>query len=149
MIKIPSTYGEWVDVLNMLKNKSNDEEVLHVMQQGKLEWQTGVAERFTEKYIGTINYRLDNATDKFQTEINRASGRESMIIQALLNLRKELVFLSKVANIEAVPEKYRSQYYNMVINHADSIQKSLEDSAKKDRTGKLSSIIRNHKVTIN
>lgn len=33
-----------------------------------------------------------------------------------------------------------------VIEQADNMQKSLEDSAKNDRSGRMSSIVRNHRV---
>jgi len=142
----PKTYSEWVTVLDMLKSKECDEDVLSAMQNGTVEWQSGVAERFTKKLIDTINFRMNAATDKFQKEIMRSNGQERNIIPALLALRKEFSFLSTAINLPAIPEKDRNQYYSLVISQANSVQRSLEDSAKKDRTGKLASILRNNKV---
>lgn len=142
----PKTYSDWVAVLDMLKAKSDDADVLSAMQQGTIEWQSGVAERFAKKLIDVINYRINAATDKFQREMSRSNGQERAIVQALLALRKELCFLSKAINLPAIPEKDRQQYYQLVISQANSVQSSLEDSAKKDRSGKLSSIVRNNKV---
>ena len=116
------------------------------MQEGTIEWQTGVAERFTKKLIDVVNYRMNIASDKFQKEIGRSNGQERAIVQALLALRKELCFLSKTMNLPAIPENDRLQYYQMVISQANSMQNSLEESAKKDRSGKLASIVRNNKV---
>lgn len=146
MIPIPHTYAQWADVLDVLLEKTDDEDVLEVMKQGTLEWQSGVAERFTKRLIDTVNARMNAASDKFQKEIGRANGSESVIIHALLALRKELSFLMKVMDLPALPEKERQQYVQLVIDQANIIQKSLEDSAKKERTGKLLSIIRNHRV---
>lgn len=142
----PRTYAEWVAVLDMLKNKIDDESVLFAMQQGTIEWQSGVAERFAKKLIDVINYRMNSASDKFQKEMGRAYGQERAIVQALLALRKEMCFLSKAINLPAIPENDRQQYYELVISQADNMQSSLEDSAKKDRSGKLASIVRNNKV---
>lgn len=142
----PHTYSEWVAVLDMLKNKTDDGAVLDAMLRGTVEWQTGVAERFAKKLIDTINYRMNSASDKFQKEMGRAYGQERAIVQALLALRKEMAFLAKVINLPALPERDRQHYYQLVISQANSMQNSLEDSAKKDRTGKLSSIVRNNKV---
>lgn len=142
----PKTYSEWVAVFDMLKTKTDDESVLAAMQQGTIEWQSGVAERFAKKLIDVINYRMNNASDKFQKEMVRAYGQERVIIQALLALRKEMCFLSKAINLPAIPEKDRQYYYQLVIAQANSMQSSLEDSAKKDRSGKLASIVRNNKV---
>ena len=57
-----------------------------------------------------------------------------------------MCFLSKAINLPAIPEKDRQQYHQLVISQANSMQTSLEDSAKKDRSGKLASIVRNNKV---
>ncbi|MBQ3055589.1 MAG: hypothetical protein IJC88_05740 [Oscillospiraceae bacterium] len=142
----PKTYAEWVAVLDLLKVKADDEMVLSVMQQGTIEWQTGIAERFTKKLVDVINHRMNAASDKFQKEIGRSNGQERSIVQALLAFRKELCFLAKAINLPAIPEKDRQQYHQLVVSQANSVQKSLEDSAKKDRTGKLASIVRNNRV---
>lgn len=142
----PKNYAEWVVVLDMLKNKTDDEAVLDAMLKGSIEWQTGVAERFAKKLIDVINYRMNVASDKFQKDLSRANGQERTIVQALLALRKEMFFLSKAINLPVIPEKDRNQYYQLVISQANSMQNSLEDSAKKDRTGKLASIVRNNRV---
>lgn len=148
MIEVPHTYSEWVHVFTLLKNKSDDEEVLAAMQAGTIEWQAGVAERFSQKLINTVNTRMNLASEKFQVNMLRAGSQEGAIVQAIINLRKEMIFLSKAMNLPAIPEKERQQYLNLVIKQADIMQKSLEDSAKKDTSGKLSSIVRNHKINI-
>lgn len=142
----PHTYAEWVVVLDMLKNKTDDEGVLQAMQNGTVEWQSGVAERFSKKLIDVVNFRMNGATDKFQKEMSHSRGQERAIVQALLALRKEMYFLSKAINLPALPDRDRQHYYQLVISQASSIQSSLEDSAKKDRSGKLASIIRNNRV---
>lgn len=147
MIPTPHTYSEWVDILTVFKNRTDDEDVLTAMQSGTVEWQSGVAERFSKKLVDAVNFRMNNATDKFQKDISRAQGRgESAIIQAIISLRKELIFLVKAIDLPALPDSERNHYRNLVIEQADKIQKSLEDSARTDRSGKISSIVRNHKV---
>ncbi len=146
IIEPPNTYSEWIAVLNMLKEKTDDETVLYAILHGTIEWQSGVAERFSRKLIDVINFRMNAATDKFQREMRRAGGQERVIVQALLALRKELTFLSKAICVPAIPGKDRKQFCQLVLSQANSIQSSLEDSAKKDRSGKLLSIVRNNKV---
>lgn len=145
-IRPPTTYAEWAKILDMLKNREDDSAVLQAMLCGTVEWQSGVAERFSKKLIDTVNYRMNSATDKFQKEMSRSRGQERAIVQALLALRKELSFLARAINLPALPEKDRQHYYQLVLSQANSIQNSLEDSAKTDRTGKLASIVRNNRV---
>lgn len=146
MIAAPHTYSQWASVLEAFKEKSNDMDVLPAMQAGTIEWQSGVAERFSKKLIDAVNTRMNKASDKFQKEINRAGGSEGAIVQAILALRKEMIFLAQAINLPALPEADRKHYLQLVIEQTNNIQNSLEDSAKKDRTGKLSSIVRNHRV---
>ena len=142
----PKTYSEWVTLLDMLRNKTDDAAVLGLMSRGNLAWQSGVAERFLQKLMETVNYRLNAASDKFDKDNGRARD-EGAVVRALLALRKDFKFLADlITNLNAVPEEQRQQIYQMVIDHANNVQRSLEDSAKSDRSGKMSSIVRNHKV---
>ena len=145
-IKPPRIYSEWVEVLELLKDKTDDEAVLQALQQGSIDWQSGVSERFANRLIDSINTRMNIAIDRFQRALNYARGQESAIVQALLALRKEMSFLAKAINLPAIPEKDRTLYYQLVKSKADGMQSSLEDSAKEERTGKMSSIVRNNKV---
>ncbi|MCD8050041.1 MAG: hypothetical protein LUG52_10730 [Clostridia bacterium] len=147
-IKPPETYAEWAAVIDMFKAKTDDETVLASMRKGTLEWQSGVAERFSKKLIDAVNYRMNSASDKFQKEMGRAGGQESAIVRALLALRKEMSFLARAIDLPVLPEKDRLHYRALVTDQADNMQRSLEDSAKKDRTGKLASIVRNNKVNV-
>lgn len=142
----PKTYSEWVAVLDILKAKTDDDEVLLAMQAGTIEWQSGVAERFSKRLIEVINFRMNAAADKFQKEIGRSGVQERAIVQALLALRKELRFLSQAINLPAIPEEDRKYFYQLVVDQANNMQNSLEDSAKHDRSGKLAIIVRNNKV---
>lgn len=146
MMVAPHTYSEWSSVLAVFKEKSNDDEVLAAMKSGTIEWQSGVAERFSKKLIDAVNARMNAASDKFQVEMTRARGQEGAIVQAILFLRKEMMFLANAIDLPALPEGDRSHYVGLVKEQANNIQKSLEDSAKNDRSGKMSSIVRNHKV---
>lgn len=146
MFRPPTTYAEWAELLDRLKDKTNDTDVLHVLKQGTIAWQSGVAERFVQKLVNTINARMNAATDKFQKDMVRGHGQEGYTVQAILALRKEMAFLCNAIDLPVIPEKDRAQYCALVRGQADEMQKLLEESARKDRSGKMSSIVRNHKV---
>lgn len=146
MMQAPHTYAEWTKVLLLFKEKQDDREVLAAMQQGTLEWQSGVADRFSKRLIDAVNMRMNAAVDKLHRDMGNARGAEGAIVQALLSLRKEMAFLAQAVDIPSLPEKYRKQYVQLVLDRANHMQDSLEDSAKKDRSGKQLSIVRNHRV---
>ena len=145
MNKAPKIYADWVKVFNILKSGEDDENILALMQEGIVVWQSGVAERFLKRLVEAVNFRLNKATDNFQKS---RQTDENEIIQSLMQLRRELQFILKAVDINAIPVKEQMELRNMIINQSNSIQESLEKSAESDRTGKLSSIIKNNKVTI-
>ena len=145
MNKAPKIYADWIKVFDILKSGEDDEAVLPLMQEGEIVWQSGVAERFLRKLVDTVNFRLNKAIDSFQK--SRQSD-ENEIVQSLMQLRRELQFMLRVVDINAVPVKEKMELRNMIINQSNSIQESLEKSSESDRSGKLSSIIKNNKVTV-
>ena len=145
MDKAPKIYADWIKVFDILKSGEDDEVILPLMQEGEIVWQSGVAERFLRKLVDTVNFRLNKAIDSFQK--SRQSD-ENEIVQSLMQLRRELQFMLKVVDINTVPVKEKMELRNMIINQSNSIQESLEKSSESDRSGKLSSIIKNNKVTI-
>ena len=145
MDKAPKIYADWIKVFDILKSGEDDEVILPLMQEGEIVWQSGVAERFLRKLVDTVNFRLNKAIDSFQK--SRQSD-ENEIVQSLMQLRRELQFMLKVVDINAVPVKEKTELRNMIINQSTSIQESLEKSSESDRSGKLSSIIKNNKVIV-
>ena len=145
MDKAPKIYADWIKVFDILKSGEDDEVILPLMQEGEIVWQSGVAERFLRKLVDTVNFRLNKAIDSFQK--SRQSD-ENEIVQSLMQLRRELQFMLRVVNINAIPVKEKTELRNMIINQSNSIQESLEKSSKSDRSGKLFSIIKNNKVTV-
>ena len=145
MDKAPKIYADWIKVFNVLKSGEDDEVILPLMQEGEIVWQSGVAERFIRKLVDTVNFRLDKAIDNFQKS---HQSDENEIIQSLMQLRRELQFMLKVVDINAIPVKEKTELRNMIINQSTSIQESLEKSSESDRSGKLSSIIKNNKVIV-
>ena len=145
MNKAPKIYADWVKVFNILKSGEDDENILALMQEGIVVWQSGVAERFLKRLVEAVNFRLNKATDNFQKS---RQTDENEIIQSLMQLRRELQFILKAVDINTIPVKEKTELRNMIINQSTSIQESLEKSSESDRSGKLSSIIKNNKVTI-
>lgn len=144
-MKTPTTYAEWAKVLHAFADGSQDEEAMAAMQAGTLHWQTGVAERFANRFADTLNTRMNNASDLFQRKMSQASG-EAELVQALLELRRSMQILVQACRIPALPKDQQEAYEKLVREQADTMQKSLEDSVKADPLGKIKSILRNHPI---
>lgn len=147
MTGVPKTYAEWSALLEQFRRHEDDVVLLQAMRQGTLFWQVGVAERFSQLLVDVVNERMNAAEKAFQQKMSRSAGSERLIIDALLSLRKEMQLLVSIMELPVIPQELRIQYVKLVQDQVDKIQASMEDSARKtDRSGKLSSILRNHPV---
>lgn len=145
-MKAPSTYAEWAAVLDTFSAGSNDTEVIPAMQCGTLDWQDGVANRFADRLVKTVNIRLDAAHERFALARRRASD-DAGLHHALVGLRREYATIASALNLGALPSEHREKLLTLVREHADKTQRSLERSASEtDRSGKISSIVRNAPV---
>lgn len=146
-MRAPSTYAEWVAVLDLFGNRINDEETIDAMRQGTITWQSGVAERFLEKLLDAANKRLNTAIDRFDAIKKRPGTDDRQLANALINLRKEYITVLNALDIPALPDGYRRKYLLIVKQKADTIQSSLISSSKTaDRSGKMLSLIKKHPV---
>ena len=109
MNKAPKIYADWVKVFNILKSGEDDENILALMQEGIVVWQSGVAERFLKRLVEAVNFRLNKATDNFQKS---RQTDENEIIQSLMQLRRELQFILKAVDINAIPVKEKMELRN-------------------------------------
>ncbi|MDE3840229.1 hypothetical protein C0966_12845 [Bacillus methanolicus] len=146
-MSIPTTYAEWVDCFEQLKEGTKDEETIRFMEQGSIEWTIGVAERLTQRLYETIDFRLRQIADQLQKELNHWNGDETALVKAILSARRRLAVLKRVAHLPAFPEQVRESMHNILHEYAKSTQESLEDSSKIDRTGRLRMLIRNNPIT--
>lgn len=146
-MKAPETYAEWNMMLKSLREGGVREDILQALSAGKLEWQDGVAQRLAQQLSDTINAVINKANDSFSRQMQQPNGGEGAAVQGLLYLRRELGFARKLASLPALPEDVRRGYQKLVQEQADKMQQSIEESARKiDRSGKLASIVRNHRV---
>lgn len=142
----PKIYKEWVDLLDELADGKDDNSVLERMRKGTLHWQVGVAERFMNILLETINLRIECINKVLDGKLSSYKN-ENELVEALLHTRKQYNYLKKIVTIPAIPEKQQNQLIEMIKKNRESVQNSLEKSATSDVSGKLASIIKNNKIT--
>ncbi|MFJ7994709.1 hypothetical protein ACIQY5_21540 [Peribacillus frigoritolerans] len=136
-MNVPRTYSDWIHCFERLKEGNKDDQVISTMEKGSIEWTKGVSERFTEQLFAVLEYRLKQSGEQLQRNLNNSKGNKSHIAKALLDARKRLSILNRVAMLPALPENVRETMKNVIKDFAGKTMKSLEESAKSDRTGHL------------
>ena len=142
-MNVPQTYYEWVQILNIIKAGTQDNEALAVLYQGKLEHQAGVYERFVNRLTQTINTRFVMALDNFQKALNQNTNFEKVISQALDRIAADMGLIPQLAALPALKDKEREELSKLIQQEMNRIGESLTKSAQADRSGKLLSISRN------
>lgn len=152
MIESPHTYAQWAKLLKQFGDGGCDAEVVPAMKNGTLEWQPGVADRFSKHLSNALNKRIKSALDQFDTDLGHASSMEEGYVRSLNGLQRSFAFIRDAAALPCVPEEYRIQFVELVQDAANKAQQSLEDSAasidRTERTGQIPSLVRNHPVNV-
>jgi hypothetical protein len=146
-MKPPTAYAEWIILLDRLRDENCDEEVLTAMESGKLEWTSGVADRFVSRLVDTVDFRLKRAAELLTRDLGRSQSESAHLTNAVLSARRRITFVMRLATLPLLPQYVREQIVGIVMGYAESAQKAMEDSAKHDRTGKVLSLIRNNAIS--
>lgn len=137
----PTTYAEWSECLDALAAGQHDEDVVLAMSLGTVNWASGWAERFSERLFETINIRLKRCADRMDREFSSGFS-EVIIVRAMLDTRRTLALLHRIANLPSFPATLRAHVGDEIAKYAKSAQQSLEISAKNDRSGQLGRMIK-------
>ncbi len=141
----PRTYSEWSACLDVLEAGLDDAATIAVMRQGTLDWTGGVAEMFSRRIAGTLDVKLQRCADQMARQLG-AGGDEVTIVRAMTNTRTILRNLHEMATLPVFPAVLSEHLSSELQRYAQRTQQSLEDSAKSDRTGRLSGLIRNNSL---
>lgn len=115
------------------------------MSQGTLSWTSGVANLFSERIGSAFSVRLGRCADRMERDFKSGSD-ETTVVRAMLDTRRTLTLLYRIATVPAFPEILREHLTSEIRSYADRAQQSLEDSAKHDRSGRLASLLRNNSL---
>ncbi|KOP37907.1 hypothetical protein DBB36_06160 [Flavobacterium sp. WLB] len=122
MIKGPTTYSEWVNLLNQFAN--GDDSVLDQLNNGTFLIDAGTANRFYSKVEEVYKKRKQNWLDKFQRSFQLQNLKtENDFEIALRNGKQNLILLNHFISIKGLPEDLRK-----------TLKKDLEDFITEIRT---------------
>ncbi len=140
---VPTTYADWSDWLDVFAKGGRDAEVLSALGSGRMSWSPGVAEMFGKRLSETLSERLTSCGESLSRNMSRSS-EETSLLRAIFDTRRALLLLHRFSSLAPLPELLSKHLCAQVASFAQRTQSSLEDSAKKDRSGRLSSLFRNN-----
>lgn len=141
----PRTYAQWSQCLDRLASGTQDEACLCEMGQGELSWSGGVGPLFAQRLADEFNARLTRCSEHLTRDL-RAGADEGSVVRAILNARQSLFFLHRLAGVPVFADTLRTHLASEVRKFAERSQKSLEDSAQTDRSGRLRLLLQNNNL---
>ena len=141
----PRTYAAWSECLDLLCKADNDERVLEAMQKGTSDFQSGAVQHLARRLNEVFNARLQQGHDRFNRQLGQSQDIATLS-RALLDFRRQLTFLHRVATVTAFPATIQKHLGEMLDKAAQSTQESLEESAKLDRSGETMQCVRRHSL---
>lgn len=140
------TYSEWAKLLTSIKNREDDKQNLSIIQNSKFDATGSALQRFITRFSRMLEDRINDAKERFKKNCSRSTSSDSALIQALLSLRKEFFYLYEVSSAIDIPEEYKTQFQQKIIEIANETQTALESTQSTDIFGRLAALVRNHKV---
>lgn len=141
----PSSYLQWSDCLDRLATGDDDDACLARMRQGTLELAGGVAPLFLERIANEVQRRLTQCSDHLTRDLKQ-SNDESHLIRALLQARQQLAFVHQLTQLPTIPDQTKAQLAAEIAKFATRSERSLLESAKADRSGRLAFAIKRNSL---
>lgn len=143
----PNYYSDWTQLLNQLKEPGQeDERILALLEQGTLEWTSGVADKIVNCTYEVIDVKLKYTTRLFQQELDHSRGEEASVIAAIVNARSRFDWLYRLCRLPVFPGEVRESLLEVVSKYVGDSQKALLESAKHDRSGQLAYAIKHNRL---
>lgn len=142
----PTTYAEWVVLLNQIKEGPCDVELLSRARNGSYTNQTSALQRWLHRFKDVVVIRLNMAHQQFRLSYGKSNRHEASMVSSLLTLRREYQFLIDICSIPAMPKRERTEFLEAIIDIANETQKTLENNASIDLYGKYKSIVQQNGV---
>ncbi|HEX7863755.1 MAG TPA: hypothetical protein VF555_02335 [Variovorax sp.] len=141
----PRTYAQWSECLDRLALGTQDEACLSDMGRGELSWSGGVGPLFAQRLADEFNARLTRCSEHLTRDL-RMGADEGSVVRAILNARQSLLFLHRLAQLPVFADTLRAHLTSEVRSFAERSQKSLEDSAQADHSGRLRLLLQNNNL---
>ena len=150
MRSLPETYAEFSELLIELRTASNRRELIDLLNRGKIDWQTGIAERLTRLILDTVNILLDRMSEALRQDIQSMGGVHDGLGRCLVNARHWFTDMYLLANLQFLSAETSTRLREQIQDVANKTQAELEKLAtRSDHTGKLLFQVRQNAVNKN
>ena len=103
------TYYEWINYFDNLKNKPISDDIINFINNSNITYQGNIRVRYLNHIVALINYRLNDALDKFIIKNKALNQDKDTIAIELSDLKKEIEIAKKLASIRHFEENTKNE----------------------------------------
>ncbi|MBP5684378.1 MAG: hypothetical protein J6X02_03880 [Bacilli bacterium] len=145
-MKSPTSYYEWVECLNYIKDKPRNDLYIDTLKKGRLDADNNLLMKLIKELANIISYRIENTINDFMEYLQGGVDYNGLSLE-IISVRKEFNYAKKLVYINIIPKNISENLANTIQLKANQIQEVLENKTQNaDRSGILNSLIKSNPI---
>ncbi len=145
-MKEPTTYYEWIQAINYIKDKPQNDLYIETLKKGTLDASDDVIMKICRELSDVIRYRTEKTISSFMEYLKTGVDYNGLSLQ-IIKVRKEFNYSKKLVYLDIFPKDLRDRIADLIQKNADRLQETLVTQTKNsDRSGILNSLIKQNPI---
>jgi hypothetical protein len=145
-MKSPTSYYEWVECFDYIKDKPRNDLYLDILKKGRLDADQNLLMKLIKELANIISYRLENTISSFTEYLQSGIDYNGLSLE-IITVRKEFNYAKKLVYLNIIPKDISANLANTIQLKANQLQEVLEQKTKNaDRSGILNSLIKSNPI---
>lgn len=137
------TYYEWIEYFENLKKAPISDEPINLINNSNIDYQGNIKVRYLNHIVKVINFRLNDALDRFITKAKAIKQDKDSIAIEVNDLKKEVIFSKKLASTKYFDENVKKDLINNIDNFAEEMKRTVQKIYENSNNNEILMIINN------
>ena len=145
-MKEPTTYYEWIQAINYIKDKPQNDLYIETLRKGTLDTSDELIYKLGLELGNVIKYRMEKTIASFTEYLRTGVDYNGLSLQ-IIKVRKEFNYSKKLVYLSIFPKDLSNKLADVIQRNADQLQNTLVEKTKDaDRSGILNSLIKQNPI---
>ena len=145
-MNIPTTYFEWVQAIEYIKDKPQNDLYIETLRKGTLDTSGELIYKIGQELGNVIKYRTEKTIASFTDYLRTGIDYNGLSLQ-IIKVRKEFNYSKKLVYLNIFPRDLSDKLADIIQKNADQLQNTLVEKTKDaDRSGILNSLIKQNPI---
>ena len=145
-MKEPRTYYEWIQALDYIKDKPQNDLYVEILRKGTLETDDVIINKIGRELASVIQYRTEKMLSSFMQYLSGGVDYNGLSLE-IIKVRKEFNYSKKLVYLKIFPRDLSDRIAAVIQDNADRLQETLVEKTKNtDRSAILNSLIKQNPI---